>query len=307
MAIVTEKWSERSYVPGQSAKQAFLVSGAGDMLAAAGSCPVAENATFSLDNRLRAGPPEIVSPDSPDTFICTFNFASPQSGGGSGGSSGGTGSLTLPPTYHPQISLSTEDIDRDAEGNAILASARESFAKPVKKRFPSIRYIYRRFESTFDGPRAIAYTGSVNIDRFFMPGFGFVDAGQAFCEGITVVQAYNRDAQAIEVQYAFELRSDGFKARVLDEGTKGWYYDSTTGAALNGQFTDFGGTLISSPIRLDGYGGPYDDNVYKVNAQDPSSLPSPPQGAEVELTDSAAFLKYKLYRELPFSGLTLTP
>jgi hypothetical protein len=300
MPLATENWSARKFVPGVSASQTFLVSGVADALTAAGICPIAENATFTLDIRLRAGRPDISSPNSPDTFVVTFPFA-PSAGSGSGSS----GNLNSNPTYHPQIALSTEDVDTDIEGNAIQSSARHPFSRPQKKRFPSVRYVYRRWESSFDGPRAIAFTGTVNSDQFDMPGFGFVQPGQAFCESISVAQAFDRTAQAILVQYAFELRADGFKTRILDSDTQGYSYSGATAKA--GPFTSLSGEQITAPIRLDGYGAPYDDNYYKVEGLTAAGLSASPPGAELEQAPLATFLRYSLYKSLPFTGLTLTP
>lgn len=303
MPLVTEKWSERTYTPATSARQVFLVGEVSDAATAISLCPVAENSTFSLDNRIRAGKPNTSSPDSPRVFLVEFNFAPPSSGTIGGGTAA---DLLKPPQYHPQISLSTEDVDLDINKNPIVSSARNSFSRPQKKRFPSVRYVYKRYESAFDGARAIAYTGTTNNDTFSMPGFGTVAAGQAFCEGITVAQAYDRTAQAILVQYAFELREDGFRTRILDEDTRGWSYPTTT--ATPGPFTALDGTPISRPIRLNGFGGPYDASIYKVGSTVAGSLAAPPAGAELETGPSskAVFLRYRIYREMPFSGLTLT-
>lgn len=305
MPLVTEIWSERAYTPATSATQAFLVSDVPDALTAIGLCPVAENSTFLLDTRIRAGKPETSTPNSPRLYVVRFNFAPPSSGSTGGGT---TSDLNKPPQYHPQITLSTEDVDLDIDKNPIVTSALNSFSRPQKKRFPSCRYIYRRFESSFDGARAIAYTGTVNIDQFNMPGFGFVAPGQAFCEGITVAQAFDRTAQSILVQYAFELRADGFKTRILDEDSRGWSYPGGTAGtdAVPGPFKTLASDTINKPIRLNGFGGPYDANVYKVEGAVAGNLASKPAGAETENGNKAVYLKYKLYKEMPFSGLTLT-
>lgn len=305
MSYATELWSARTWKPGESASQTFIVTGAATMAEAAGAPIVpAPASTFILDNRLRAQQPEISTPNSPTTYHVVVNFAAPQSSG-SGGNSGSSDNLSLPPQYHPQITLSSEDTDTDVDGNPITASSREGFSRAQKVRFPAIRYIYRRWESSFDGQRALRYTRSVNADTFNMPGFGFVAEGQAFCEGITVVSPYDRNASAVQVQYAFELREDGFRTRILDEGVRAWYTDGST--QKQGQLTDAKGNLITSPIRLDGYGAPFDDNVYTVGGATPTGISSPPTGAEVELTQRAAFLRYKLYKAREFAGLTLTP
>jgi len=303
MPLATEKWSARSYVPGISASQTFIVTGVANELEAAATSPIPQpNSTFSLDTTLRAGQPDITSPDSPRTYTVVVSFAPPSSGGGGGG--GGTSNLATPPLYYPQVSLSTEDIDADIDGNPLLASSRESFSRPQKVRFPQIRYVYKRWESTFDGPRAIAYTRSVNSDQFNMPGFGFVEAGQAFCESITVATAFDRDANSVQVQYTFELREDGWRTRMLDEGVRAWYTDGST--QKPGLLQDAKGNLVTTPVRLDGYGAPFDDNVYTVGGATPTGLSTPPTGAEVVLTSQAAFLRYKMYKLRPFSGLTLT-
>lgn len=303
MALATENWSARTYTPGVSATQTFIVSGATTMLEAAGAPLVPPaGATFSLDNRLRAGPPQISTPDSPTTFVIVVSFDTPQ---GTSGGNNEPSNLASPPVYHPQITLSTEEVDSDVQGNPIIASSRESFSRNQKVRFPSIRYVYKRWESSFDGPRAITFTRSINSDNFFMPGFGTVAAGQAFCEGITVAAAFDRTAKAIQVQYAFELREDGFKTRIMDEGIRAWYTDGST--QKQGQLQDAKNNIITTPVRLDGYGSPFDDNVYTIGGVTPSGLPTPPTGAEVIITRDAAFLQYSLYKARPFTGLTLTP
>lgn len=300
----TELWSARTWTPNKSASQTFIVTAAANMAEAIAAplVPV-PGSTFLLDNRLIAQQPDVSSPDSPTTFVVVVNFVKPQSSGG--GNSGDPNNLNNPPTYHPQITLSTEDVDADRDGNPIIASSREAFSKPQKKRFPSVRYVYRRWESSFDGRRAIAYTGSVNADVFNMPGFGAVEAGQAFCESITVVSPFDRTASAVNVQYVFELREDGFRTRIRDEGTRSAYVSGNE--TKIGVLTDATGSPVSSPVRLDGLGVPFDTGSYLVAGKTPTGFDSPPTGAEYELTSEAAFLRYKLYRELPFAGLTLTP
>jgi hypothetical protein len=299
MPLVTEIWSARSYVPATSATAAYLVSDVGDELTAAGLCPVTTNATFRLDVRLRAGKPKISCPDSPRLFKVEFDFA--PASGGSGGAT--ISDLAKPPTFHPQISLSTESVDADVKNNPIVNSARVSFSGRQNKRFPSIRYVYKRYETFFDGAQAIAYTGKINSDNFEMPGFGSVGPGLAFCESISVASAFDRTAQAILVQYTFELREDGFRTRIMDEGPSGWGYP--TEAATPGSFTTLDGTPVNKSIRLNGFGGPYDAGKYKVGSVVAGNLATSPPGAEVEPGNGAVFLKYQLYNERPFSALLL--
>jgi hypothetical protein len=110
------------------------------------------------------------------------------------------------------------------------------------------------------------------------------------------------------VQYAFELRRDGFKTRIMDEDIQGYSRSTTSGAiTAAGPFTSLDGTQLASAIRLDGYGAPYDDGLYKVGGNIAGSLSATPPGAELEQGTGATFLKYQLYPTLPFTGLTLTP
>jgi|GEM_PF-6560101 len=301
MGLATEIWTARSYVAGLSAHQSYLVSGVADENEAKAICPVAANSTFRIDNRLRASEPRVTSPDNPLTYVVEFDYAPPSSGSSSGNNA--PSDLLRPPIYHPQISLSTEDVDADIEGNAIVNSAGSSFSSPQKKRFPSLRYVYRRFESSFDGARAIAFTGVVNSDSFNMPGFGSVTAGQAFCESIVVAAAFNRTSSSIEIQYSFELRADGFKTRILDEGGLA-YYVASNNIKLGKIFTTNGETV--SKALLNGLGAPINATLSVGAVGTAGSNISAPIGATVTGSNLAKFLQFKLYREMPFSGLTLT-
>jgi hypothetical protein len=301
MPLATENWSERKWQPKKSASQVFIVTDVPNMDVAKSIGPVPQaNSQFVLDSTLRAQQPVVTSPDSPLVFNVAIEFLPP----GGGGSSGSNQPTNTPVLRHPQVALSTESVDADINGNPIVNSARDAFQQPQSKRFPSVRYVYKRWESNFDGPRAVAYTGTVNNDLFNMPGFGSVQVGQAFCESITVASAFDQTATSVLVVYTFELRGDGFKTRILDQGPNAYY--SQNNASAKGRIYTQGGDIV--PLaRLNGLGNVFDATL-RVGS--PSSLGqgigSTPPGAELEITPNGRFLKYTLYASMPFNGLTLT-
>jgi len=307
--LATENWDKREFQRGARARRQFLVTGATDEADAIATTPIPQKGDeFVLDDRLIAAEPVASSPNQAETYTVDVEFTLPTSSGGGGG-----GNIDLPPEYFPQISEDSEPTDVAYDDNdnqvPIVNSARDATKTLPTKPGDKVSYVYKRWESTFDGPRALAYRGKINSDEFNLPGFGTVEIGKARCVSINVGNSFNRDSTEVQVVYNFELREEGFKARILDQGTRAIV--TTSAGQVAGQLFDkASGSKITYDVLLNGGGNPIDVDSYVVKDSQGNELDQvgldPPAGAEVETTDHATFLKYRLSKLIAFAGLTLT-
>lgn len=308
MGLVTKDWSATTYQRGVAAHEEYLATGFNDAEAARSAIPIQPLSGFSLDNRLLAGMPEAKNQDGPQNFRFSVDYSlHPISGDGT------TSLLNTPPQYFPDVQESKEPIDRDVFGNPITNSAGDPPKENLTNDVISIFYTYERYEAFYDGAKAFAYTNTVNSDDVILPGFGRVLKGKAKCKSIRVAEKFNRNALAVKIVYALELRDDGFKIRIPDKGRRGWSATSE-GAYIDDIYFTNGDTKkqVSEDVLLDGFGTPIDKTNYAIG----ESLGTPiPHGiyvngqgqVEQEKTQLAVFLKYTVKKSMPFAGLNLVP
>jgi hypothetical protein len=222
------------------------------------------------------------------------------------------------PRIRWQLGSTTEPIDRDVEGNPIVNSAGDAFDPPLNTEFTTLFLTYTRNEPYFDIQKALTYSNTVNSNSFTIRGAGIVAPGQIKCDSIQPAGEYTDDADFVPIVYSFEIRRgnkqdsdgswDGFKLRVLDQGLRA-YYDINKGPARiydPDQSTAASRSPVTSDVRLDGYGGTFDDSYFVTDTlQQSVSKGSAPTGAIVEVGDTACFLKYKRLRTISFAGLNL--
>jgi hypothetical protein len=276
MPKATERWSDRQFVPFESAQRAWDVvecEHEGDVYNAVQNEFNVERqiSTHPLDFRMRAGNPTItaVAPGGRMwKYVMPYGF-----GGG-----GVSGALDLPPLLEWHQGNESAPAVSDFYGNALVNAAGEVTDEPPDI-IPTGHLTIRRWESSHDLSRDFQYADSINEDGFSLFGRWQIEPGQCYCHGINPAEAYKIGTSPQIILYRLELRGgkvkdgdglwDGFKSRTLNAGRRGWYGDPPR----PGYFT-IDGQLVSEPVLLDGTGMPWDVNV-KCGGKQPVGNPTP--------------------------------
>jgi len=185
---------------------------------------------------------------------------------------------------------SAEAIDRDIDGKVITNSAGESFDPPITKDIHDLNLRIVREQDDFNQSQAAEYMGAINSDSFM----GF-DEGQVMCTAYNGRRVYRDDGSYYwQVTYEFQFRNDeiigegiiGWKRRILDQGYRENWGKKEDGSPDLRNILDENGQKVSEPVLLNKYG---------------RKLPGEPNTEEY--IKNAKFLKFDVYRKLPFSVL----
>lgn len=304
---VTRQWSQDQFQRGESAEQVYWVDAADESAAGFASGVPQPGNTHLRDVRLVAQVP-IVTPKMIGTlYEVRVRFIRLRTGE----EQQEEDPLDQPPIIHPYIGTSTEPVDADPFGNALVNSVGDLFENQTEE-FLSLFIDYTRNESTFDIQKALAYSNKVNEDSFTLNlknGALIVNPGQALCRFINT-EPFAVNAPYVPVTYSFEFREDGFTRRLVDQGLNGIWSDS--GTRRIGQFCNAAtpAQIITTPCRLDG-GKPMKFGDVEIKVMDKAGNPQTPQagttpaGATQERKEGAVFLKWKRKKSIAFGGLGL--
>ena len=157
--------------------------------------------------------------------------------------------LAAEPEIEYYFATSNEPVDVDRDNNPLVNSSAESYDPPITKDFHDLVIRIKRNEPAFDYAFAHTMKGSVNADLFF----GF-DPGTVKC---TVFDGQQTRASSLtywQVVYEFQVRADGWKRKIIDEG-----FRKKTGVDADNKptyelFVDDKGKSLSQPVLLDGSG-----------------------------------------------------
>ena len=184
----------------------------------------------------------------PFLFIVTCYYDG-ITGTAAGGDEGPIDPLTIPPQWSWSFSMSNERIDRDIDDNAITNSAGQSFDPPISQEVPQLvaRVVWNL--PVYNALFAAEYVGAVNSDVW-----GVFSAGMVLCTQLSGDQVHTPFLSYWKVSYEFQIRYDGWKRRILDEG-----FAVKTGVDGEGKPTysmnkDENGDILSEPVPLDGAG-----------------------------------------------------
>jgi len=322
--VVYERWSDREWLPGQSAQRAWNVDRVDSESEAIAllADEVDENATFPQDSRLYAGVPRVTM-EGPRAYkvVCPYS-ATQQSGGPN------TDPIDRNPRFRWSRGETVDPSDVDAYDNPIFNAAGD----PVTPS-PGLPGYYRiltvtRYESTYDLALAEAYEGTWNTDSVYIPKTpGPVAPGRILCVSYEPTTDYDLKASYVQVQYVFWLRRgvrqdnftatdkvwDAWKFRLLNAGLNGWYqfsagppavYKKTrlTRANSDGRYEP-----VTDPVPLDASGKPVPSDVKVGNAGSaPVANPTLLDSKLIETGSlSTTFLKYYKYKGAAFRGLNL--
>lgn len=157
--------------------------------------------------------------------------------------------LMEPATWSYLFVSSNEPIDRDEAGNPITNSSDEAYDPPVTKDIHDLVLRIQRSEATYDPLRAYQYKGAVNSDEFMG-----VPAGQVLCSVIDAEKAQAAALVYYKVTYEFQMRFDGWKLKLIDQGFREKTGTQTDGSPAYEAITNKDGSNISQPAFLDGSG-----------------------------------------------------
>jgi len=158
--------------------------------------------------------------------------------------------LMDPPTWSYHFVSSNEPIDRDEDGNPITNSSDEAYDPPVTKDIHDLVLRIQRSEATYDPLRAYLYKGAVNSDEFLG-----VPAGKVLCSVIDAEKAQAAALVYYKVTYEFQMRFDGWKLKLVDQGFREKTGTLQDGTPAYEAITNKDGSNISQPAFLDGSGG----------------------------------------------------
>jgi hypothetical protein len=145
------------------------------------------------------------------------------------------------------FSKQTRAAVKDRNDVAVVNSAGFPFDPPIEYDDSRPILTITRNEGSFDVNVPLQYRDAVNTDNFL----GFA-APQVKVGAITQSLQYESGVSFARVTYEFEIKSEGWRHKVLDQGY--YYHDLVTDKRV--QFTDQFGSLVSTPILLDGSGRP---------------------------------------------------
>lgn len=154
-----------------------------------------------------------------------------------------------PATWSYHFVSSNEPIDRDEAGNPITNSADEGYDPPVTKDIHDLVLRIQRSEESYDPLRAYQYKGAVNSDVFLG-----IPAGKVLCSVIDAEKAQAADLIYYKVTYEFQMRFDGWKLKLVDQGYREKTGTNQDGSPAYEAITNKDGSNVSQPAFLDGSG-----------------------------------------------------
>lgn len=181
--------------------------------------------------------------------------------------------LDEPPVIKWSSGTTTEIIEKDINGVAILNSAGEPFDPPVEIQVPQPKLTISRNEASFSGTDALDYVYTVNTASFAGGA-----AGTVLCVGINADDSYSNGVQYWKVTYEFLYRRQGWQKSLLNQSMM-----YKTGGNWK-RITDDAGQFITDPVPIDELG----------QVIDRDNLPA-----------SASFLDFDVYEEKNFGDLNL--
>ena len=318
--VVTENWSDREYVPGQSARRGWVVTGAKDELeaAAAVGSDAYPGAGFILEGTLTADPPIITRQHGPVSFHVVTNYHKP------------VGDLTtdIKIAYAWEQGNSSESSGVDAGGYPILNTAGWPLASNPQMDVPLHFLVATRVESNFDAQLSVAYRGCINSDKVKIPRVGWVEPGQMRFLSYAPTHDWSFATTKFRNQYRFELNGgdhrlpaiglfDGFYTRIQNTGYQGWYgqkktvkgpdgKDKEIVVKQTGRFCNAQGEAVTEPVPLDRSGKPINPEVKVLSSGRKVEEPVEFHRTNpeyIEETPGMVFLRYPRGKMRPFRAL----
>lgn len=161
--------------------------------------------------------------------------------------------LERPPEIEFLSAVSSEPVDKafDPDGNdiPITNSSGEMFDPPITKDFRDLVLRAKRYQASFDTAQASAFEGSVNSQTVW----GYAP-GKVRCNVYTGKELRFGGLWMYEVSFEFQVREDGWKRRILDQGFREITGIDGDGLTTYETIKDEKGIALSQPALLDGSG-----------------------------------------------------
>lgn len=304
MALYTENWSDRQFKRKQSARRGWTVTGCTNEAEACAAVPVQAGASHPFDSYLIADEPEGVTKGGPLIWHVTVNYAL-----ASEIAAGSSQEVGQPAKIRWEKEYVTEPAEFDLDGHPLLMSSREAIEGLSRDILIPV-LIFERMEAGFSPWLIEEYDGRFNAETLTLPHGDQYARGRVLMEitptGETTV---DRPTAPVAVQYRFKFSppdSTWEYWRVCDMGTMAHKASDSYGSLYTVNSTDEAKvTQVSSPVRLNGAGAPWDTSLVVDRDETPLSG-TVPDGAIAEDTGYATFLKYRRRKEASFASLGLT-
>ncbi len=162
--------------------------------------------------------------------------------------------IDRPPEIEFLSAVSTEPVDKafDPDGNdiPITNSSGELFDPPITKDFRDLILRAKRYQLEFDKAQASSFEGSINSQTVW----GY-EPGTVRCNIYNSKELRFGGLWMYEVTFEFQVREDGWKRRILDQGFREKTgIDSVTGKPTYAIIKDEKDNPLSQPALLDGAG-----------------------------------------------------
>lgn len=324
MPDATERWTERTWseqVAGTTRTYSGLV--AFDVINAASSADALSKVPFTIgSSHDEHGDKAVCVGRYPDKkgfqyWIVRCLFSS-ESGGGD--------LSILPPDMQWGITLRSETVDRDAQGNPIVNSAGDPPRNLPQNDFKFITLYWETWEPGYNFRKALDFVDTVNEDQFKIAsgtsfngsGWGadglLVYPGECHCANYTPIGKQRVDQTPLRVLYEFQFGKrikvgendyiSPWDWRDKDEGTRGWTSADNAGGKSRGGFYNSRGEEMVEPVPLNGLGVPIDpDIVVGIDGGNPQPQEKP-KGCKVDNLhkDDAVYLCWQKKLAQKFKG-----
>jgi len=318
--LATEEWSSHRYTPGESAERSWIVTGAqhADQALAAPNIPTV-NTTYTRDGRLKAKQPNVEQLGPGGVWRVSVSYNRPE-GGENPDNSGNP--LDQRAVISWSRAVTQEPVDHDVWMNPIVNSAGSPFNPPPTVSIQSRMVTVTRWESIYDSEMANNFENCINGTNFRLLGRD-LRAGQCMLHSYLPTSPSPVGTTPVQVAYEIEIRSgptttdaegidSHFKARLLDQGQKGFYEpafggeDAGGGGVKSGNIADAFGEPIGTDMLLDGEGRPMREDL-TISGYVPAANPTPINQWKVvvDKAEHAVFLHYLLNQTLDFAALNL--
>lgn len=311
-ALVTEMWSAREFARGSFARRGFQITGvtteAEAEAALASQKTVAVATGFPLDTTLRVPPGGItIKFASPTLYVAAVSYEATTIGEQPPELLAEKWRVTIEP-------LATDEAtEYDRNGRPVVNTFGDPFDQPSTRPVPEVRIVMWRWESTYELAKHLAYANKYNSAPIALPKLGTAAAEEVLCEAVRLKDEVAADAEVVAVQYTFRARPKltassgtyhGFHSRRMDLGARGANATATS-APITYKSGPDKGKPVSTPVRLDGSGRPFDSTAYEVGgaAAAASVLANP---APKDVTADAVFLLFDFTNgPIDFAGLNI--
>jgi hypothetical protein len=222
--------------------------------------------------------------------------------------------LAQPPRVRWNTCTSSEDVDRDIDGNPIVNSVGDAFSSPAKRRFNTKSFTIFRNEPFYNFAASLIYENTINSVAWTVLGVTF-PAGTIMCACIEPTNEYDANAASyVTMAYTFEVAgltrdynptsASLFQLRLLDQGQRAKYTHASV--TTIGELYTAKGSQISSDVRFDPNGKPVDTTLKVERKHTPINCAAPAGATRETGPDGVtSYLRYKLYKPVAFSGIGL--